>query len=184
MKPHKILITGSFCSGKSTLVNALASHLENVYVIPEVTREVLALYGKVDWSLPELRDYILIKQLIEEEKAMKSNAKYIIVDSGIVSFLAHDRVLLPGDNYRQDVLAYFHHNPYDLVFVCDHNEVDIDDDGQRYTETDLRNYINEKIIEVLQFCKINYQYIVGTRESRLANVIDHIIKYETNGVFR
>lgn len=56
MKPHKILITGSFCSGKSTLVNALASHLENVYVIPEVTREVLALYGKVDWSLPELRD--------------------------------------------------------------------------------------------------------------------------------
>lgn len=52
------------------------------------------------------------------------------------------------------------------------------------SETDLRNYINEKIIEVLQFCKINYQYIVGTRESRLANVIDHIIKYETNGVFR
>lgn len=26
MKPYKILITGSFCSGKSTLVNALASH--------------------------------------------------------------------------------------------------------------------------------------------------------------
>ena len=184
MRPYKILITGSFCSGKSTLVNALESHLENVYVIPEVTREILALYGKVDWSRPELRDYILVKQLIEEEKAMKSNAKYIIVDSGIVSFLAHDKVLLPGDNHRQDVLAYFHHNPYDLVFVCDHNEVAIDDDGERYTNEKLQNCIYERIIEVLQLCEINYQYVVGTRESRLANVTDYIIKYETNGVFR
>lgn len=117
MKPYKILITGSFCSGKSTLVNALASQLENVYVIPEVTREILALYGKVDWSRPELCDYILIKQLIEEEKAMKSNAKYIIVDSGIVSFLAHDKVLLPGDNHRQEVLTYFCHNPYDFLWM-------------------------------------------------------------------
>ncbi|MBS5528242.1 MAG: ATP-binding protein [Prevotella sp.] len=172
MKPYKILITGSFCSGKSTLVNALASQLENVYVIPEVTREILALYGKVDWSRPELRDYILIKQLIEEEKAMKSNAKYIIVDSGIVSFLAHDKVLLPGDNHRQEVLTYFRHNPYDLIFVCDHNEVDIDDDGQRYIDDNLRNNIYKVMLDVLLKEECLYCIIKGNVRNRIKQILN------------
>lgn len=181
MKPLKILITGSFCSGKSTLVNALASHLENVYAIPEVTREVLALYGKVDWSRPELRDYILIKQLIEEEKAMKSNAKYIIVDSGIVSFLAHDRALLPGDNNRQDALAYFHHNPYDLVFVCDHNEVAIDDDGERYTNEKLQDEIYKIILSILSAAESKYIILKGSVLERVKKVIKYAdIKRENN----
>lgn len=181
MRPYKILITGSFCSGKSTLVNALEAHLENVYVIPEVTREILALYGRVDWSRPELRDYILIKQLIEEEKAMKSNAKYIIVDSGIVSFLAHDKVLLPGDNRRQDVLAYFHHNPYDLVFVCDHKEVAIDDDGERYTNEKLQDEIYKKILSILSVAEAKYIILKGSVLERVRKVVEYAdIKRENN----
>lgn len=173
MKQLKILFTGSFCSGKSTLVNLLINQLSSVHVIHEVTREVLSLYGKVDWSMPELRDYILVKQILEEKKAISSDVQYILVDSGIISFLAHDRVLLPGRK-RKNVLDYFKYQMYDIIFVCDHKDVLLYDDGERYTNSNLRDSIANEVFSVLDELQLDYIMLLGNNSERISTVFKHL----------
>ena len=171
----KILVTGSYCSGKSTICKQLFSTLHNATLVKEVPREVLHLFGKVDWSIPELRDYIFLKQLIEEEKRNTLNREYIIVDAGIVSILAHDNILLANKKDRNQLLKYFNHIKYDLVFYCDHTEIKIEDDGERYTSEILREEIGAQIIKVLKSLDYN-KYIVlkGDKNQRLSTALKFV----------
>ena len=166
----KILFTGSFCSGKSTVSRFLNDKLPNSILIPEVTREILKLFGKVDWSIPELRDYILIKQLIEEKKAFQTKNEYVIVDSGIISFLAHDNALIGQQPRRGIILEYFTHQPYDYIFVCDHTDISIFDDGERYTDKQMQKKIYDEVLDVLNSLNLNYKLISGAVDKRVNDV--------------
>ncbi|MGB7924869.1 MAG: ATP-binding protein [Pyrinomonadaceae bacterium] len=167
-----VLFTGTYCSGKTTLSNQLNSKLINSTIIEDVTREVLSLYGKVDWTIPELRDYILIKHLIEEKRASLANPEHIIIDAGIVSFIAHDRILLKSPPDRRKVLNYFNHIKYDAVFYCDHQEIAIADDGERYTDETLRNRLATIVEETLLYLGISdYIVLKGTQAERLEHVM-------------
>lgn len=177
----KVLITGSYCSGKTTLANQLHSNLDKSIISGEVTREVLKLFGKVDWSIPELRDYIFIKQLIEEEKSSLLNPDYVIVDAGIVSLIAHDRILLKSWPDRLKLLKYFNHSKYDLVFFCDHREIAIEDDGERYTDETMRDQLSSIVKETLPVLGINkYVFLDGSKSERLSHALSVIReeKYE------
>lgn len=168
----KVLITGSYCSGKTTLANQLHTNLDNSIISGEVTREVLKLFGKVDWSIPELRDYIFIKQIIEEEKSSLLNPDYIIVDAGIVSLIAHDRILLKSWPDRLELLKYFNHSKYDVVFFCDHREIVIEDDGERYTDEGMRDHLASIVKETLHFLGINnYALLEGSKSERLNHAL-------------
>lgn len=175
----KILITGSYCSGKTTISRQLFSKLESATLIKEVPREILSLFGKVDWSIPELRDYLFLKQIIEEKKQSILNRKYIVVDAGVVSILAHDNILLSIEKNRTHLLEYFNHDKYDLIFYCDHTEISIEDDGERYTSENLRNKIALQIIEVLNTLNYN-KYIVlkGTKDERLSAALNLIKSFK------
>jgi nicotinamide riboside kinase len=177
----KVLITGSYCSGKTTLANQLHSNLDNSVLSGEVTREVLKLFGKVDWSIPELRDYIFIKQLIEEQKSSLLNPEYIIVDAGIVSLIAHDRILLKSSPDRLELLKYFKHTKYDVVFFCDHRGITIEDDGERYTDERMRDHLASIVMETLPHLGINkYAVLEGSRSDRLYHAMS-ILREEKYG---
>lgn len=168
----KILITGTYCSGKSTLSKQLCSKLQNAKLVEEVPREVLHLFGKVDWTIPELRHYIFLKQLIEEKKAALLKKNYIVVDAGIISILAHDDILMEVKPKRGKLLEYFNHEQYDIVFYCDHTEIEIEDDGERYTDAWMRNQIANKIVEIL--CYKKYIKLKGSKSERLSIALNNI----------
>ena len=172
MSNMKILITGSFCSGKSTLSNLLHSMFENSVIVPEITREILSLYGQIDWGLTELRNYLFLKQIIEEEKASQLNINYTIIDSGIISIFAHDKVLLNKSINRKELLDYFSYKMYDFIFVCSHEEILIEDDGQRYVDEKLRENIYKEVIKTLQEMGISYYEIKGTIPQRMEKILN------------
>jgi len=164
----KVLATGAFCSGKTTLVNQLHSKFNNSFLVEDNTREVLDLFGKVDWSIPELRDYIFISQIIEEEKASLLNQKPIFVHAGIISLIAHDRILLKSSPNRLELLEYFKHTKYDVIFLCDHQGVPMEDDGERYTNEKLRANLTTVVEETLLSLDItDYIVLKGSKAQRL-----------------
>lgn len=171
----KILFTGSFCSGKSTMSELLNSELKDSILIPEVTREVLKVFGKVDWSIPELRNYIFLKQLIEEEKALQLQPKYIVVDAGIISIFAHDNALLGKSQSRNRLLEYFRYKSYDIIFLCSHEEIKIEDDGERFVDEGLRYDIYMEVKNILEMMKIEYHELKGTIQERLNLTLNKLI---------
>jgi nicotinamide riboside kinase len=177
----KILITGSYCSGKTTLAGQLHSVLPDSILSGEVTREVLKLFGKVDWSIPELRAYILIRQLMEEKIASASSVSDVIVDAGIISIIAHDRILSKSVPDRLELLKYFKHTAYDVVLFCDHQEIPIVDDGERYTDQELRSVLASVVEETLHSLKIrDYVVVRGTRTERLKLAMEALTQKALN----
>jgi nicotinamide riboside kinase len=140
-----------------------------------VTRDVLRLFGKVDWSIPELRDYVFIKQLMEEKEASLTLASNIIVDAGIISIVAHDRMLLESLPDRASLMKYFAHQKYEVVFFCDHREIPIQDDGERYTDETLRNKLASLVeAALLSFGLKDYCVLSGSRSERLDQAIQFL----------
>jgi nicotinamide riboside kinase len=175
----KILVTGSFCSGKSTLAKDLKRRLPDAILIPELPRELLDVFGKINWGISELRDYLIVRQLFVEKKIAKKD-KITIVDSGVISNIAHDLVLSENTRDRNPILKALRHDKYDLVFVCHHEEIKMIDDGQRFTSLRLREKIHQQVLEVLQ--KYNYKsfnLLQGNRLNRIKQAMTIINRHKT-----
>ena len=173
----KVLITGAFCSGKTTISNDLSERL-HVQLIADYCREILEVFPHVDWTIPELRHHLLVRQLVVEKQQCRADA-ITVIDGGIVSNLAHDRVLLKSIPDRRELIKRMNHDPYDLVFQCDHNEISLVDDGKRFTDAVLRNRVSQEISNVLDMLGYdNRILLLGSREDRFAFASDHILRYK------
>jgi len=175
----KILITGSFCSGKSTLSSQLSLKLKDSLLIEEVSRELLEVYNNgIDWTLPELRDYLIVRQLFLEKKASLQSASYIIVDSGVISNIAHDRLLNPSSQNRENLMNELGHSRYDLVFCCDHSSIELVHDGKRYANKNLQDKLLHEIRETLEYLNYkSYIWLKGTIKERLNIALDWIFQW-------
>lgn len=177
----KVLIAGAFCAGKTTLATDLKAQLKESLLVVDPCRELLDSFGKVPWHMRELRDYILVRQLFVERCAA-SSAHVVIVDGGVVSNLAHDIALNPAPLDRTEILDALRHEPYDLVLLCDHSEISILDDGQRFTDESLREQVNGGVVAALhQLGHREFVFVRGSREDRLAiacETISNALKYD------
>ena len=172
---RKILVTGTFCSGKTTLASDIYEEIKDAILIPEITRELLHLYGKIDWSMPEVRDYLIVRQLFLEKKASQEFYPCIIIDSGIVSNLAHDIVLGASLDGRKEIIRTLEHSPYDIVFLCDHTEIELLDDGQRYIDKGLQDTLAHKIVETLSYLDYHtWVRVQGSERERLSFALETI----------
>jgi nicotinamide riboside kinase len=173
----KVLVTGTFCSGKTTLANELHDRIGGVSLIPDHCRDILSLFPRVDWSAPELRDYLIVRQLLTERQLCKSDTTTVI-DAGIIGNLAHDRVLLTKHQDRAELIDRLQHDRYDLVFHCDYTEISLVEDGQRYTDTGLQEQINREISNVLDMLLYhNRIQITGSKEHRFATAANCILQF-------
>ena len=174
----KILITGSFCSGKSTLASQLRMKLEDSILIKEHPRELLKAFKSIDWTIPELRDYLIVRQLYLEKKASLKFKSFTILDTGIISNIAHDKILNVYKKNRKKLIKKLDHSRYDLVFYCDHSEIDLIDDGERFTDRNLQNKLSHEIIKTLKDLDYeNYITLKGSKEERLTKALEYISKW-------
>jgi nicotinamide riboside kinase len=177
----KILITGSFCSGKSTLSSQLNLQLTDSILIEDVARDLLTVYKNLEWSLPELRDYLIISQLVLERKSSLQNKSFVIVDSGIISNIAHDIIFNIKYKNRKKIIDRLGHTRYDLVFNCDHSEINLVDDGKR-TNRDLQEKLSYAIKEALEYLNYkDYIYLKGSKKERLKKVLEYALKGDYYG---
>lgn len=171
----KLLVTGTFCSGKTTLANLLSDKLDSFVLVPDICREMLDLFPRIDWTTPALRDYLIVRQLFCE-KELCTAGRNSIIDSGIVGNLAHDRLLLSNPVDRTPLINHLDHDRYDRVLHCDFSEIPLFDDGQRFTDAVLRARLNTEVLRVLDYLGYHqYLLLTGSPEQRLAQASEFIL---------
>lgn len=67
----KILITGTYCSGKTTLWSDIKSVVSDAVFIPEEARELVELIPSINWSETAIRDYLIVRQITVEKNYRK-----------------------------------------------------------------------------------------------------------------
>ena len=173
----KILISGTFCSGKSTLAIELKKKIRNSILITEPIRELSKVFSHDGLLHEEVRDYLLVRQIFEEKLAHANNG-FIICDAGIESNIAHNRLFNQGNKSAVN-LERFDLRRYDLVFFCDYLEIPIIDDGFRMTDTQMRAKLSETLMDIL--LELNYAPIPirGNLDTRIEKVMKEIKKYKS-----
>ena len=123
----KILFTGTFETGKSTLLNLFADD-PRVLIIPETPRDLLKDNPALEVD-PRFQDMIFEEQmkreLAAEEKAQKEGRRAILCDRGIVDIIAYSQVF---DYELQDLWVEAAQERYDLGII--------------FSATDIPNYTN------------------------------------------
>ena len=84
----RVVVTGSECTGKTTLARALADHYATVWV-PELVRDFVALKG----SPPEAADVedIARGQIAREDKLARTADRLLIQDTDLLSTVVYSR---------------------------------------------------------------------------------------------
>ncbi len=169
----KILISGTYCSGKTTLAKLLNKSIDNSMLIEEPAREVLELLPNSVLKTEILRNYLLTRQILEEKKAIRQ-ANIIICDAGIESNIAHNRIFESSlDGIKEAQLL--NHDKYDFVFTTSIEDIQIiADDGERFIDPNLRISLDKAIKDVLLQLGYNPIILKGSVSDRL-NMIKKVI---------
>lgn len=169
----KILVTGTFCAGKTTLAAALGNALINSTVVSETARELLHYFQNVDFALPQVRDYLLVSQLLRE-KIAENSSNITICDTGVESNLAHD-IVLRNSKHNLNLLDKFQHRRYDAVLFCNHEEILFQTDGERLTNLNLRELLAKTIKDFLSVQEYRFIEVSGDSTERLLSSLRYLV---------
>src|SRR5471030_3328284 len=90
--PHKILITGTLRSGKTTLLNGLQNRPQFA-IVPEVAQSFIKKYGYGITQEARFQDMVFAEQLRREELGVQLGKPYILCDRGTLDNIAFCQVI-------------------------------------------------------------------------------------------
>lgn len=169
----RVVVTGSECTGKTTLARALAAHYETECV-PEYARQFVLGKGAV----PEYEDVGAIARgqiALEDEKAANAGRRLIIQDTDLLSTVIYSR------HYYGDcppwVEAASDQRVADLYLLTD---IDIPwvPDGEQRDRGTRREEMQELFRAALKKRELPFVEIRGSGQSRLASAtaaVDEIL---------
>ncbi|MGH2768423.1 MAG: AAA family ATPase [Actinomycetota bacterium] len=173
MGDRRIVIVGSFSTGKTTLAEVLARRL-NLPLLPETAREVVALGFKLDRdATPETEALIFLKQYNNELSISE-----FVGDRSLIDIMAYAGWVLENQPRRKEMalweecerLAKRHlRGNYSHVFYLP-IEFPIVPDGLRPDDPGFQKEIDERIIGLLRSHDVAYEAVTGSVEERLAQV--------------
>ena len=174
-------ISGSFSTGKSSIVNKLQEEIKGAQFTPDLARvylnrnnltsDTLTTKQRQDMQLWVAATYI--GAMTQAERSQKLN----ILDGSLLEVYAYsDGVLTPSqmaslakwiEKHRASILA--------LVVLP---TIPLEKDGVRHTNEEFRISIHQKIMDVIHAFNIEYQFLLGTTvEERANEVKQHIQNY-------
>ncbi len=174
----KISISGAFCTGKTTLSTMLTNELPNSILVNDYGRRLKTLFPMVNWKSQIVRDHMLFSKLAKEKEIELDNdyhEKIICYDTGILDSIGHS--FLFKVDHRLDLVQELKHHRYDLVILCDPQDISIVDDGLRHTDEELRQKLHLDILRIAKILNYEPMMVSGSPEKRLKTVLGAI--YET-----
>ncbi len=157
----RIVVTGSECTGKTTLARALAKHYETVWV-PEYARQFVAKTGTV----PKFRDVESIARgQLELEDSLAAEANQLLVlDTDLLSTIVYSRHYF-GD-CPQFIEVALHERAGDLYLLAD---IDLPwvAEGQQRDRGDRREEMQELFRQALRDRGLSFVDIRGSCARRL-----------------
>ncbi len=159
----KISISGSFCTGKTSLCRALVKMLPNVHIVEETATVAKQLHPSLDWRLADVRSYLYWSQVIAERQA-ESQSALVILDGSLVDVFAHCTAF--------DMAIPIHWRDlnlpaYDLTVVCDPTGVDIEDNRLRELDPSLRLRIHQLVVEEAPVLSKGTLLVSGSLDERV-----------------
>lgn len=161
---------GSFSTGKTTLAEAAARHLD-LPLLPEVAREVAALGFRLDKdATPEVETLIFLKQFHNE-----LTHREFVGDRSLIDVMAYAGWVLDNQARRQETalweecvaIARLHlRSQYTHVFYLP-IEFPIVPDGLRPLDPGFQREIDERMLRLLSDHAIRYRTLRGSVEERL-----------------
>jgi nicotinamide riboside kinase len=170
----KILVTGSFCCGKTTISRYIQSNVPGSYLLSEPIRELASVFRINQLENLISRHYLIVRQMFEEKKAELQH-QTVICDAGIESNLAHSRLWDFPVEQQIDGLAHMEHQRYDLIFFCDHQHIPVVSDGFRLEDEAIRARLAQLILSALK--DLGYEtpiVLTGSIESRKHVILEKI----------
>ena len=156
----KIVLTGSFSVGKTTLLNLFK---DQSYIVPEVAREMLVKNPTL-MEKPEFQSLILREQIKREKEAEKNADSLIVFDRGTIDVVAYCRYFK-----HKEPQIYPH---YDKVFLCSPKGVPCVY-GQESEE--MRQNLHIIFLSVLRDFQIPYIMLEGNPQERFSIIQSELL---------
>ncbi|MCX6250173.1 MAG: AAA family ATPase [Bacteroidetes bacterium] len=182
--PYRVSLSGTFSTGKSTLVKKLALLLDSkqvmkYYIINEVARKVLQQGYKLDKEA-NIESYLFYIFLQLQEERIGSQFDILISDRTLIDLLAYVRVNndqtipLMFTKLLQEIIwrgkQYFTHYcyiPIEFLPV---------DDGVRCIDIDYQKLVDLELTKIFNELSINPIIIKGDLDKRIDTVYEVIKK--------
>ena len=166
----RIVVTGSECTGKTTLAEALAHRLQTVWV-----PEYLRLWVEEQGRAPAADDVTAIArgQIVLEDSLMPQARGSIVLDCDLLSTLVYSRHYF-GACPAWVEQALLDRRP-DLYLLCD---IDVPwvPDGDQRDRGDRREEMHELFRQALERYRLDFVDIRGPHEERLHSAVEAIEK--------
>lgn len=161
----RVVVTGSECTGKTTLAEALATHYATVFV-PEFARQFVINKG----AAPEYEDVMTIArgQIVLENKEVNNGPDLLIQDTDLLSTILYSHHYY-GYCFRS-IEDTFKTRTADLYLLAN---IDIPwhpDTGQR-DRGDRREAMHELFCHALVTHRLTFKEISGSHSKRLETAV-------------
>lgn len=180
----KILVTGVFSSGKTSLVSSLKSELENagkkVAVFSEVARDC-----PLDLNLeqnPVSTSWLVMRQVRNEIELVDGNYDFVIFDRGIPDIIAHTKYTLKDNQEEQwfydelEKLGKASLNNFHYVFLSKRSDkFIIEIDGMRLDDINYQKNLEEIHRNYLDKQSVEFTTLVEKNSDRLGQILSLII---------
>jgi predicted ATPase len=173
------VITGSPCSGKSTLIDQLADR--EFQTVPEAGRQCIEREMAKGRTIDEIRENMAAIQIatkdmqLEIEHGLRAN-DVLFLDGAVPGSLAWYRAY--GLNPNEILLECFHHR-YASVFILD--PLPFQEDGARNEDAPIVGYLDEWITR--DYSALGYRVVrvpVLSLQERLAFVLERLTEQGLN----
>jgi len=178
---NKILITGAFSTGKTSLIKLIKDKLETndkkVLVINEVARECpYALNLKQDLISTS---WMVMRQLQNELKTYTKDYDYIIFDRGLPDIISHTEYINSDKLFLNQLklLAAESCKRYDYIYLSKiSKKFKIEDDGIRLVDYNFQEELEKLLVDSLKQMKISYIELPETNIERASFIISKIMR--------
>jgi len=165
MPIKKILLIGAECTGKSTLVHALADKYNTTYT-SEYLRTYLEQKPKNHICTFDDLTPIAQGQMDSEKHAIATANHYCFIDTSLLLLHIYSQHYF---NKTPDIILDNLNGRYDLILVTDDIGIRWIDDGMRDLPNG-RKQMRQTIIKELENRQLNYHAISGNLDDRIKQV--------------
>lgn len=176
----KILITGVFASGKTSLISLLKSELEmvgkKVLISSEVARDC-PFNLNLDQN-PISTSWLIMRQVRNEIKLVNDSYDFIIFDRGIPDIIAHTRYTLKSSQEEQwlydelEELGNISLNNFHHIFLSKRSDkFNIEVDCMRVSDVNYQKSLEEIHMNYLYRQCINFTTLVEKNSDRLKQIL-------------